>query len=65
MYRKLAAEAGVPFYLRVPALCSEGSFIEGLAEVVRGALVRAPGLVSRSGERICPGSFGRCPLPAG
>jgi len=36
-YAKLAAEAGVPVYKRVPALQTEPEFIAGLAELVRQA----------------------------
>lgn len=36
-YRALAAEAGVPFYERVPAVGTEPDFIAGLARLVRAA----------------------------
>ncbi len=63
-YRKLAEAAGVPLYLRVPALCSDAGFIAALADLVRAALAREPGLASRDGARGCPVPFGGCPLPA-
>ena len=37
-YRKLAAEAGVPTYVRVPTVGTHPQFIEGLARLVRDAL---------------------------
>ena len=53
-YAKLAAEAGVPDYLRVPTVGIAPSFIAGLAGLVRGAV---------KGEitpRRCPAEFCRC-----
>jgi ferrochelatase len=59
-YAQLAAERGVPFYLRAPALGVVPRFIDALADLVERALT-APGKVqSESGERICPAAFGRC-----
>ena len=49
-YRKLAEEAGVPAYLRVPTVGIAPEFIAGLARLVR----------NDAGERRCPGSFGGC-----
>lgn len=64
-YRATALAAGVPFYSRVPAPCVDDSFIQGLAEIVRGALDRAAsGPCSAAGERLCPGEFGACPMAA-
>jgi ferrochelatase len=37
-YRRLAREAGVPVYVRVPAVGTHPLFIEGLASLVRAAL---------------------------
>lgn len=45
-YGKLAAEAGVPRYVRVPALGTEVRFIEGLANLVRA--------VRETGGVLCP-----------
>jgi ferrochelatase len=59
-YRKLAEEAGVPAYLRVPAPRTAADFIAGLADLVRRAR-QGPGLVSEAGGRICPGNCARCP----
>jgi ferrochelatase len=59
-YAQLAAEQGVPFYLRAPALGVAPRFIDALADLVELAL-RQPGKVqSESGDRICPAQFGRC-----
>jgi ferrochelatase len=60
-YRKLAGEAGVPLYLRVPALGTSPDFIAALAALVR----RARGgrsLISEAGGRLCPAGYGGCPL---
>ena len=57
--RQLAVEAGVPFFIRVPALGTHPVFITGLAELVRDACGRA-GPCSHRGRRICPRRFGRC-----
>ena len=64
-YRKLADAAGVPLYIRVPALGSDAGFIEALADIVRAALARKPGLASQAGARGCPAGFAGCPLAAG
>lgn len=37
-YKRVADAAGVPDYVRVPALGTHPDFIAGLAELVRGAL---------------------------
>ena len=61
-YRKLAQAAGCQPYIRVPAPGIEGSFIGGLAEIVRSAVAggSAP-LAPDSGRRICPAKLGKCP----
>ncbi|MBI1244628.1 MAG: ferrochelatase [Alphaproteobacteria bacterium] len=59
-YRKLAEDAGVPYYTRVPAVSAHPEFIRGLAEIAR-ALVRKPPAVP---VRICPGRCGKCPTAA-
>lgn len=60
-YAAHARAAGLPFYLRAPALGETPAFIEALADLVEAAM-RAPRPV-RSGEgaRICPAQFGLCP----
>lgn len=62
LYRKLAAENGVPLYERVPAVATHPAFINGLAALVSQALTRdhvnhAP----EGGKRICAKSFDKCP----
>lgn len=53
-YAKLAREAGVPDYLRVPTVSVRGEFIAGLAGLVRESLA---GGVS---PRVCPPSCSAC-----
>jgi len=64
-YKKLAEEAGVPFYKRVAALGTNEAFIRGLGEIVQGALARADGsgqsLGPDEGSRICASGFSGCP----
>ena len=61
-YKALAGAEGVPAYVRVPAVGTEGDFIDGLAEVVRAADKNAsPTVWGRDGER-CPSNFSGCPL---
>jgi protoporphyrin/coproporphyrin ferrochelatase len=57
-YAKLAREVGVPDYLRVPTVGVRQEFIQGLTELVRGALAQPQ-------ARRCPGSFGVCGRCAG
>ena len=64
-YRKRADEAGVPLYVRVPALCADADFIEALADIVRTALERKAGLASTDGARGCPAGLGGCPMAVG
>ncbi len=58
---ELAKSAGVPVYLRVPALGIEPSFIAALAGMVR-ARAGGIGVASASGARTCPRAFGACAL---
>lgn len=63
-YAQLAREAGVPFYLRAPALGAAPRFIAALADLAERAL-DAPGrLQSETGGRLCPARFGLCPHAA-
>jgi ferrochelatase len=58
-YARLAREAGVPDYLRVPAVRTRPDFIAGLA----GLIVRAAQgeeVVTCAGGRICPARFKAC-----
>jgi ferrochelatase len=52
-YRKLAAESGVPDYIRVPAVRTHPAFIGALASLVTTAL-NAKTPVTCAPERICP-----------
>ena len=60
--RGVAAAAGVPVYVRVPALGTGATFIDALAAVVRRLVQGGPGTCSAEGGRICPRRFARCPL---
>ena len=62
-YAKLAAQRGVPAYVRVPTLSARPAFIEALAALVRRHL-DATSAESPSGAdltRTCPTHFQRCP----
>ena len=60
-YRELAEKAGVPGYFRVTAQNSDPRFIAALADIVRTACARGPGLCSHAGGRLCPMEFKDCP----
>jgi protoporphyrin/coproporphyrin ferrochelatase len=61
-YAELAHEKTLPFYLRAEALRVADGFIETLATVVRRALDDPQTIASEAGVRICPHSFGECPM---
>lgn len=61
-YALLAEQVGCPFYLRVPALGIESSFIGGLAQLATSALKQPANVDSGCGGRICPAQFGQCPV---
>jgi ferrochelatase len=61
-YRKLAREAGVPAYVRVPTPGTDPAFIGGLAGLVRRALAGEAALCPWGGERLCPGAASGCPM---
>ncbi|NCC22032.1 MAG: ferrochelatase [Alphaproteobacteria bacterium] len=58
-YRELAVQSGVPAFFRVPTVSVSGSFIDGLANIVREAQEQ-PGVFSAGGNRQCPSGFKRC-----
>ncbi len=58
-YAKLAREAGVPDYRRVPTVGADPLFIAGLASLVDRA-VKSTGTLNSNGARICPAEFCRC-----
>ncbi|MDX2235291.1 MAG: ferrochelatase [Hyphomonadaceae bacterium] len=63
-YAEKAHALGLPFYIRAPALGTSPVFIDGLAALVRKALLRGCGAHSESGGRLCPDRFGACPMKA-
>lgn len=63
-YRDLADKHGAPHYVRVPALGVTAPFIEALAGIVAAALDRE-GIMSDEGARVCPHTFGACPMQQG
>jgi protoporphyrin/coproporphyrin ferrochelatase len=61
-YRELAEKSGVPGYERVPTVSADGSFILGLATLVRTALDSQQALICpNNGQRLCPASWRDCP----
>lgn len=64
-YRKLAEEAGVPAYVRVPTVADGAAFVQGLARLVQQALGDTSALVSQDGGRLCPAACGQCPQATG
>jgi ferrochelatase len=60
-YGELAEEAGVPTYIRVPALATEGPFIDGLAAAASAAARGDDPVRSDAGGRVCPKTFSLCP----
>jgi ferrochelatase len=62
-YRELAERAGVPVYLRVPAVGVQPDFIAGLAGLVRDSLAWPAGTLAGAGcRRACPARFERCAM---
>jgi ferrochelatase len=61
-YAELARQVGVPAYRRVPTVSTSAPFIQGLAQLVRAALARGPGLASGLSARHCPGGYRGCGL---
>ncbi len=59
-YRELADKAGVPTYIRVPALGTDDEFISCLADLVRRAREHKSETRCHEDERICPAGFSRC-----
>jgi ferrochelatase len=60
-YGKLAREAGVPDYRRVPAVGDDGAFIAGLASLVQEA-VGTGGTLHDKTSPACPKELCKCPL---
>ncbi len=59
-YAHLAKEAGVPLYVRIPALASHPAFIEGLAGLTRQALISGCDPVSGRDGRSCGETWTGC-----
>jgi protoporphyrin/coproporphyrin ferrochelatase len=57
-YAERAKKAGVPAYVRVPAVGTHPAFIAGLAELVRGAVAGKTG--NGTGKRLCPDAWRAC-----
>ena len=60
-YREVAEKLHLLGYFRAPAQNSDPGFIEALADLVRGAVGRGPGLCSFVGGRTCPRPHTDCP----
>jgi ferrochelatase len=61
-YRHLAERAGVPLYLRVPAVGAHPRFITGLAGLVRKALAADRAMISGCEGKCCDPKWEKCPL---
>lgn len=59
-YRELASEKKIPSYWRVPALCTEGFFIDALANLCWN-IEREDKICPAGKTRFCPRSFSECP----
>jgi ferrochelatase len=64
-YRHLAEQSGVPVYVRVPTVGTAADFVGGLADIVRGALLRKELVQSALGGRICAPAARCCLNPGG
>ena len=60
-YAELAADAGVPAYVRAPTANDAGAFIDSLAGIVRDV----PDSGTVAGGPVCSGDFTDCPCRAG
>jgi ferrochelatase len=61
-YRELAEKAGVPSYTRVGAVACDGTFIDGLADIVVTLNRNSTGVYRPGGARLCPGVCRQCPI---
>jgi|SRR5580658_433389 ferrochelatase len=59
-YRRVAAEHGVPAYVRVPTVDTLAGFIDGLASEIRRAAACGTSLCSAEGGRLCPATRDLC-----
>ena len=60
-YAERARQAGVPGYVRVPAVGTAAAFVAGLADLVTDALGRPPETAPQGGHRLCPTDRQQCP----
>ena len=63
-YGRLAKEAGVPRYQRLPTVAAAADFIAGLARLVTAAAGGGGAIYPDGGRRRCPAGFGLCPCGA-
>lgn len=61
-YGEVAEHSGAAAYVRVPTVSVNEFFIIGLAKLALETLGRSEPVSSALGPRICPASFGRCPM---
>lgn len=59
-YGHLAAQSGVPHYVRVPTVSTASSYIAGLAHLVREALASRAAVTPQGGRRRCAPGFTFC-----
>jgi protoporphyrin/coproporphyrin ferrochelatase len=59
-YGHLAAQSGVPHYVRVPTVSTHPRYIAGLADLVRQARTSRGAVIPDGGKRRCAPSFGFC-----
>ena len=59
-YGRLAKEAGVPRYRRLPTVGVDPQFIAGLAEQVKRAASVGGAVLSGTGGRLCPRTYSGC-----
>lgn len=62
-YAEHARKAGIPYYLRAPALTDSPLFADALADLIEQAIDNG-GLRSQCGDRICPAAHTLCPHEA-
>ncbi len=60
-YRRLAAQHGMPAFVRVPAVGADPRFIAGLASLVSAALQSDAPICPAAGHRTCPAAATGCP----
>jgi ferrochelatase len=63
-YRRLAEQAGVSCYVRVPTVSTDPAFIESLADMVRATVPSPQEVRSESGVRLCAAAERCCAYQA-